>query len=269
MRRREACAAIGLMTLAGCKRGEPPVPLARGSWGGLDGFVAAPAPADRGGPALVLLHGFSGRPEQAFGRRHDERWQGVLRDLVTRRGVRVFLPAGLEPFREGRAWWGGDGHYWPAHAADDGGDAEAPATLDPPVAAARAAIQRLLAEIRSTFAPTSLVLAGYSQGAMLALDVALARNPPVDRLVVVAGRMLATSLAGLRAAGPRFPAFFAHGREDKTVPFSAGKGAAARLTRQGHPVTLRAFDGGHRPPPRDIFAELATFVAGRSLALSD
>jgi phospholipase/carboxylesterase len=255
--------AIGALALAAvaiggaaCKRapreGDDAV-ITSGRWGGLDVRLVSPpgAPA-KGGRALVMLHGFGGSPSTGSFRRPP----GIA---AVRQHMRVFLPAGPEAYSGGRAWWGGDGEYWPPHAAgDEQGDALG---TDPPLAAARSAVQALLRDIQREFAPDDLVLAGYSQGGMLAMDVALARDPPVERVAILSSTMLAASLPGLRGPGVDPPVFVIHGRNDQVVPFASGERLKRLLEGHGHQVIWRPFDGGHQWPPRPIFDELLDFLA--------
>jgi phospholipase/carboxylesterase len=247
-----AAGAIGCKKTA--REGDDAV-ITSGRWGGLEVRLVSPpgAPA-KGGPALVMLHGFGGSPSTGSFRRPP-------RVAAVRQRMRVFLPAGPEAYQGGRAWWGGDGEYWPAHA---GGDEQGQAVrTDPPLATARAAVQAMLKDIRREFAPDILVLAGYSQGGMLAMDVALARDPPVDRVAILSSTMLAASLPGLRAPGAaRPPVFIIHGHNDRVVPFASGQRLKQLLERHEHPVTWRPFDGGHQLPPPAIFDELLDFLAG-------
>jgi predicted esterase len=258
--RRQVLVGAAGVTLLGCRRRKPsPEELATttttGRWGGLDGQLVSALPEnEKGGPALVLLHGFRNRPDS-------DRYLRGARVAAAALRMRVFLPAAIEPAGDRRAWWGADGKFWPLHA---GGDEQGDDLLTPPpVAAARAAVQALLRDVRARYAPSSLCLAGYSQGAMLAADVALARNPPVDKLVVLSGLLLAASLPALRAPDvPRSPVFIAHGRKDQTVPFRGGELLRTLLEKQGHAVTFRPFDGPHSLPPREVFDQMLAFLKG-------
>jgi phospholipase/carboxylesterase len=166
-------------------------------------------------------------------------------------------------YRKGRAWWGGDGEYWPAHA---GGDEQGEVLgTDPPLSKARAAIQSLLRDVRSEFTPDHLALAGYSQGGMLAMDVALTRDPPVDRVGIVSSTILASSLPGLRAAGADPPVLVIHGRKDEVVPFQSGERLKRLLEQHGHRVLWHPFGGGHHMPPPAQFDQLASFLGGAPL----
>jgi phospholipase/carboxylesterase len=259
----EKLAALALVAsgVVGCRlvpqEGDDAV-ITSGRWGGLDVRVVSPpgAPPAKGGPVLVMLHGFGGGPDGGS-------FRHAARVIAVRQRMRVFLPAGPEPFRKGRAWWGGDGVFWPAHAGgDEQGDA---LRTDPPLARSRAAVQALLRDIRREFAPDHLALAGYSQGGMLAMDVALTRDPPVDRVAIVSSTILAASLPGLRAPGADAPVLVIHGRKDEVVPFASGERMKRLLEQHGHRVLWRPFDGGHHMPPPALFDQLVPFLGGGAL----
>lgn len=203
---------------------------------------------ERGGSAVVLLHGWgaSGTDLVPLGR------------ALARPKTRFFVPAGpLAESGGGRAWWHLDARDRPAHAWDD----ETPPGYqpNPDVSAARVAVQTLLRGIKRRYAPDALLLGGFSQGAMLSLDVALAADPAVDRVAVLSGVLLADSLLSLRAQrSPRPLVFVSHGRRDPVLPFAGGERAKDLLTRNGFAVTWRPFEGGHEITP-DVVAALAAF----------
>ena len=243
----------------GPRKPRPRITLGR--WGGLDTVLVSGVPDDHeDAPTLVLLHGFGGHPMSP----------GLLHaaKLAAGRGsMRVFIPPGCERYGDGRAWWGGDGKFWPAHSS--GGEDEDAVATPGPVARARRAVQGVLKDVRGAFGSNALLLAGYSQGAMLAVDVALSRDPMVDRIAVLAGRLLSASLRALRAPGAiRMPVFMAHGRGDDVVPFAAGKLLRTLLAQNGHVVTWREFRGGHRWPPVRLLHEMVGFLTGNEAGRS-
>src|SRR5262249_28219662 len=144
----------------------------------------------------------------------------------------------------GRAWWHFDPDTRPPHAYGD----ELPPGFRPTPAllAARAAVQGVIATAVGAYAPATVSLAGFSQGAMLAMDVALAGAPGVERVAALSGLLLMDSILALaspHAARPRF--LLAHGRHDVVVPFAGGARAKEVLEKHGFSVTWRPFDGGH------------------------
>ena len=158
----------------------------------------------------------------------------------------------------GRAWWQLDeprpAHAWTAELPPDH-------QPHPQLAAARAAVQALLRDVRQRYAPDVLAVAGFSQGAMLALDVALAGDPPVDRVAVLSGALLRDSLPALLSerGAPLPRALVAHGSADRVVPFRSGESIKTLLEPRRHRVTWVPFEGGHEIPPPVVQA-LRTFL---------
>jgi phospholipase/carboxylesterase len=204
---------------------------------------------ERGGLAVVVLHGWGAPGDDLL----------PLAEALRRPGVRFFVPAGpLPEIGGGRAWWHLDSTSRPPHASDD----ELPREFEPTpaVLVARALVQGLIATIVDRYAPESVSLVGFSQGAMLAIDVALAGAPAVERVVAMSGLLLADSVAGLRAAPATRPAFLlSHGRWDPVVPFEGAARARQLLEKHGFPVTWRPFDGGHDIPPA-LLADAERFL---------
>jgi phospholipase/carboxylesterase len=204
---------------------------------------------EHGGVAVVLLHGFGAAGDDLVS----------LAERLARPGSRFFVPAAPLPQGSGRAWWHFDADR-PPHASDE----QLPAGFKPnaQLAKVRHAVQRLLTDIESRYAPDRLVLAGFSQGAMLSLDVALRAEPPVDRVGVLSGVMLVDSLSALRVPHPSKPSIFAsHGRQDPVLPFAGAEHACQMLERHGYPVEFHPFDGGHQIPS-EVTSALATFIHG-------
>ncbi len=218
----------------------------------LDALRLGPLREDeKGGLLVVLLHGW---------RAHGDDLAPLAQELA-QPNQRYLVPAAplAEP-NGGRAWWRLDGTTRPAHAYRD----EVPAghQQNPQLLAARQAVQALLRDAQRRYAPDAIALAGFSQGAMLALDVALAADPPVARVAVLSGTLLVDSLPSLREKPSTLPAVFvAHGRGDGVVPFAAASAIPTVLSAHGLGVTLLPFDGGHQIP-REVVRELRAFLAG-------
>lgn len=205
--------------------------------------------AQRGGLLVVLLHGWRAHGDDL----------APLAEQLAQPGQRYLVPAGplAEP-NGGRAWWRLDGATRPAHAYRD----EVPAghVFNPQLLAARQAVQALLRDARERYAPDAIAIAGFSQGAMLALDVALAADPPVARVAALSGTLLVDSLPSLRAKRAPLPAVFvSHGRQDGVLPFAAAAAIPAVLSAHGYAVKFLPFDGGHQIPPA-VISELRAFL---------
>jgi phospholipase/carboxylesterase len=130
--------------------------------------------------------------------------------------------------------------------------------VPPELAAARAAMTELLDSLPAG----RVVLGGFSQGAMLALDVALHRDPPPAGLVLMSGTLLAASewtprlprLAGV-------PSAMSHGRHDPLLPFAIADELCGKLVAAGARVEWEPFDGGHEIPPPVLGAVVRLIAA--------
>jgi len=192
-----------------------------------------------GRPGTILIHGYGADGD----------------DLAPLAGM---LPGTvLVPTAEDRTPHGGR-QWWPI---DDGGHpgyalVAADAAREPHagVAAATTRIHGLVDELVDELPDGPVLLAGFSQGAMLALAAGLA-DPRVRVIVAMSGALTRDAAALAAQAAPR-RILVAHGRQDPIVPYAAGEAASRILAEAGHDVEFIAFDGGHGVPPH-VAAALA------------
>jgi phospholipase/carboxylesterase len=118
------------------------------------------------------------------------------------------------------------------------------------IADARAALVAMLDALEASHPPGRLVLGGFSQGAMLALDVAL-RHPERTLAGVV---LMSGTLVSEDEWTSRMPArkslrvFQSHGEEDPLLPFFLAERLRDRLAEAGLAVTFDGFVGPHTIP---------------------
>ncbi len=191
----------------------------------------------------VLLHGF-GAPGD---------------DLVGLAGeidapVRLVFPAaplelaGL--YGDARAWWLLD----LARLEDDlrrGVPYDRRDEVPDGLAAARDHVIRLIDQLAARFAiaDDQLVLGGFSQGAMLSLDVALHRPRPPAGLILMSGTLIAEAVWRPRMASlAGVPVMMSHGRHDALLPYSIAEVLRDRLTEAGAAVDWQPFAGSHEIP---------------------
>jgi phospholipase/carboxylesterase len=188
---------------------------------------------------VMLLHGLTMRP-------------AVLQPFAESLApvACTWVPAGPVVYPDGsRSWWPVDLDKRVARLAAgpvDLADRSPAGRL-----AAHAALDEALAEARSAHPGLPIVLAGFSQGGMLALDWWLLgqRSSDVHGLVLLSSSRIALSewqpqlhrLAGL-------PVLVAHGRQDQDLAFAAGEGLHRMLLDAGARVHWLPFDGGHELP---------------------
>lgn len=222
---------------------------------GLDARVVG-----RRGPLVVMLHGYAAPPDDLcpFAEQLVERWP-----------VRVLLPSGpVDYFGMVRAWWAIDERrHWPLHRADvpEVLEVEAPPGLD----RARGRVLALLSEARRRFGGPPPLLVGFSQGAMLAADVALRTGFALSGLALLSGSVVASEAWARVPASPGPPTWIAHGRSDGLLPARLADRLEARLRARGWPVHAFRFDGGHHVPPVEAMSGWLRTVAPWGPRFSD
>jgi phospholipase/carboxylesterase len=161
-------------------------------------------------------------------------------------------PLAAEP--SGRSWWPVDAEARARAREATGGPLDLSAMDPPGRAEARAHLSALLAHAVSEGA-TRLVVVGFSQGGMLAMDHALCApeasegGAPPHALVLLSSTRIAIDdwtprLSRLRG----LPVLVAHGRADAELAFSAGEALAEAARAGGAEVSFLAFDGPHEIP---------------------
>ena len=192
-------------------------------------------PAGRVERVVVLLHGFGAPGDDlvALGE-----WIDAGEGTAW-----VFPEAPLELgglYGDSRAWWMIDLERLGRDRSDELPDGLVPA---------RQAMIAALDAVRARFGDR-VVLGGFSQGAMLALDVALHDPRPLDGLVLMSGTLIARSEWAPRlAARAGLRVLQSHGRRDELLPFAAAVTLRDLMIAAGLAVTWVEFDGGHEIPP--------------------
>jgi phospholipase/carboxylesterase len=208
-----------------------------------------------GAQTVVLLHGF-GAPGDDL----------VALAQFIRAPVRFVFPAaplelgGL--YGDSRAWWLLDLVRLEAELRS-GAPRDRRGEVPDGLPDARAHVCRFIDQLQARYAidPKQLVLGGFSQGAMLALDVALHRDTPPAGLVLMSGTLLAESEWKPRMAKlAGVPVFQSHGRFDQLLPFSIAELLRDELKTAGANVTWTEFPGGHEIPPQ-VLAGVTKLIA--------
>jgi phospholipase/carboxylesterase len=181
------------------------------------------------GPVVVLLHGFGAPGDDLV---------SLWRTLRAPSGTRFVFPEAPLALRagygEGRAWW------WIDLEARLRRQAQGlPRDIDAipeGLEAARAQVLALLDQVLDTLrpAPGQVVLGGFSQGAMLSLDVAVHCDRPLAGLVLMSGSHIAAREWAARYAQRRaLPVFLSHGIQDELLPFDVAEGLRDTLVSAG------------------------------------
>jgi phospholipase/carboxylesterase len=219
-------------------------------FGELSAVLAGGSDRDGGGdgPVVVLLHGYGAPGEDLV---------PLFRVLEVPREVRFVFPAAplvLDPLAPaalaGRAWWPLDFEALLERQAS--GDLTQLQLMDPPgIDRARAQVEGLLDALPSALSvkPESILLGGFSQGAMLSVEVALASQRPLAGLAILSGTLIRKSVWTTRApARHDLPVLQSHGRTDPILPYANAEALRELLTQAGLSVEWLPFGGGHGIP---------------------
>jgi phospholipase/carboxylesterase len=201
--------------------------------------------------SVIVLHGLGadGNDFVPIARELDLRPAGPVRFVFPHAPVRPVTINGGYPMR---AWYdilGAD----LAKREDEAG-----------LRAALADVDALIAREKSRgIAASRIVLAGFSQGAAMALLTGLRHAERLGGIVGMSGYLpLAATLEAERsAANHDVPIFLAHGRQDSVVPYARGMASRDALVALGHAVDWHEYAMGHSVCAEEI-ADLDRWLLG-------
>jgi phospholipase/carboxylesterase len=198
------------------------------------------------GPAVVLLHGFGAPGDDLV-----PLWEA----LAAPEGTRFLFPEAplsMEAigYGDARAWW--MINMARLERVMSASDTSALTDEIPEgLAEARAMVLALIDEAgaRLNVSPGRLVLGGFSQGAMLALDAALHMKQAPAALALLSGTVIAQPLwTKLLPSRAGLKVFQSHGSADPLLPVSLAERLREMMRGAGLEVDWTAFYGGHEIP---------------------
>ncbi|MEO7112218.1 MAG: dienelactone hydrolase family protein [Polyangiaceae bacterium] len=232
--------------------------MKRFEFGGLSAVVAGGTDREGAGdgPVLVLLHGFGAPGEDLV---------SLWRVIDAPPGTRFVFPAAPlalgGPFGDGRAWWMVDVSRFQRAAMSGKVDDMIRETPDGLHEVRKMAVA-MLDDIEKKLGVTrdKIVLGGFSQGSMLALDVALHAEVPPAALVLMSSTLIAADeWRPLFASKKSIPIFQSHGKDDPILPFEVAEQLRDELEAAGFAVTFIPFRGGHGIP-NEVIDGLGPFL---------
>jgi len=210
--------------------------------------LSAISKGGKGPPTVVLLHGYCSSEKD---------WVPFVKTVKLPAGTRFIFPRGPESARRtdgapaGRAWWPLD---LEAHMRDGvlGADlsAEKPEGIEHAAQAVRALLVR-----QGNRAGQPFILGGFSQGAMVAAQVAFLSDESLRALVLLSGTVVDETLWKANYARRKgLHVFISHGRTDPTLSFAVADRMRNEMAAAGMLVTWFPFDGGHETPAEVVVA---------------
>lgn len=179
--------------------------------------------AKRGAPLLLLLHGYGSNEEDLIG------LTSYLDDRLVCASARA--PHALD--FGGFAWfaieWGAEGVRFDYE--------EALQSLQQ--------IYELLQALREQYAPEHVLVAGFSQGASMALATALNQPQEVAGVAALSGVCGEEILPADRDSVRGLSVFMTHGREDEVIPIAQARASKELLEQLPIELQYREYDMGH------------------------
>lgn len=116
---------------------------------------------------------------------------------------------------------------------------------------AREELQRFIAALGVPW--DRIVLMGFSQGAMLAVDLALRAESPPAGVAILSGTLVDKAKTSELAAARKGLSFFmSHGSVDPILGFAQARALEKVLVEAGWKGQLRRFEGGHAIPQETL-----------------
>ena len=195
-----------------------------------------------GPPTLVLLHGYGSSAEQWAPFTQTIRWPSSGRFVFPQAPETTVPPDGPV---DGRAWWRLD---LASHVPPGKSIADLSALRPPELRVAAALVEDRLRD-RRTVPRGPVILGGYSQGAVVASEVAFRSKVRLAALVILSGTVVdEPSWEGQFRQRQDLPVFISHGRRDPVLSFEIADRFRQKLEAAGMHVTWCPFDGGHEIP---------------------
>lgn len=216
----------------------------------MDLLYTAHVPAGRGPfPTVLALHGYGASAHDLLG----------LAPQIRRGEVVYLCPQGPLTLEIGN---GQRGHAW--FPIDASGQVSAPALVG-----ARGVIEGFLEDAMKIHPidPERLVVMGFSQGGVMAFDLALGRPDRFRALVALSSWLPDAVLQGLRPDPARaaLATLLIHGTRDPMIGIENARAAKARLEGFGMHVAWGEYEMGHELNPqaaRDLLGWLGSGPLG-------
>ena len=183
--------------------------------------------SDQPTKAIIGLHGWTG----------DEHVFEPVAKMMNIDDAQWFFPRA--PYKADS----GKGYSWFSGTDETGWDIEK----------TRVGIHQLVADIRSEgFSPKNIFLIGFSQGASLAMEIALRLPFAIGGIVPIAGFIKFRDTLSNEATkeSKATPVLLLHGNQDEIIHVIASEKAHDFFKERGNPVYFKRYDGGHKIPKR-------------------
>jgi phospholipase/carboxylesterase len=211
---------------------------------------------DEGAPSIMLLHGFGADALDLLPLSHIHQ----ERPRPTWYFPDGPLPIEIAPGYMGRAWFEISLQLLQDSIAKKRAE-DLLHSFPQDLAKYRQPIENLIVELNITL--SKLFLGGFSQGAVLATDIALHAFENIAGLIVLSGALVhQEEWKRLAAAHPGLHFFQSHGEKDGVLPFSGAEELEKLFLAEKFNGKLHSFHGSHEIP-QNTLNQLAHFLKAR------
>lgn len=198
--------------------------------------------------AVVFFHGYGANMHDLFPLW--EMWHKDKFNWYFPNGVQS-LPMG---YYEGRAWFSIDVIEL-ERAMREGRTRDMKSRIPPELDTTLSMLENLVLEISKKH--KTVILGGFSQGAMCASHLAMKESLKIDGLVLLSGALLAEEK--FPKAAKAIPFYQSHGTMDPILSIDGAKDLEKKLQSLNFTGKLHPFHGGHEIPPQ-VINEVRNFL---------
>lgn len=202
--------------------------------------------------AVIFLHGYGANMHDLFPLW--EMWHAEKFNWYFPNGVES-LPMG---YYEGRAWFSIDMEKL-ERSIREGTQRDMKGSIPPELDSTLTRLEHLITELSKKH--QTIILGGFSQGAMCASHLAMKENLKIDGLILLSGGLLAEEK--FPKAAKAIPFYQSHGISDPILSIEGAKDLEEKLHALNFTGKLHTFKGGHEIPPtviNDVKSFLSQFA---------
>ncbi len=190
---------------------------------------------------VIFLHGYGANMHDLF----------PLWEVWHKENFNWYFPNGVQSlnmgYYEGRAWFSID-MVELDRAIREGRQRDMKNSVPKELEQTLTQLEHLIIELSKKH--RTILLGGFSQGAMCASHLAMKPNLKIDGLILLSGALLAEK--NFPAQAKAIPFYQSHGVQDPVLSIEGAKDLEAKLHSLNFRGKLHSFQGGHEIPPTVI-----------------
>lgn len=198
---------------------------------------------------VIFLHGYGANMHDLFPLW--EMWHAEKFNWYFPNGVES-LPMG---YYEGRAWFSIDMEKL-EQSIREGTQRDMKGSIPPELDSTLTRLEHLITELSKKH--KTIILGGFSQGAMCASHLAMKETLKIDGLILLSGALLAEER--FPKAAKAIPFYQSHGTNDPILSIEGAKDLEHKLQSLNFAGKLHTFKGGHEIPPM-VINDVKTFLS--------